>query len=507
MQCAHDCTRRFPQAVLDDPAPSTERERNVKTVIVTAVTVAALGVARPSPGQQPAGPTGLGRNPALEASPYGSNYTGAATAGRVAMNAAPAGSSMWGPPGTASSNSAQQPNYVQPNAYQSQAGGGFGYGYGYGDDQYGYEQAGYADGYGYDAFGYGYEGLDGYDDPQAAEPNTLAGYDNLLANDTAKNKGSSCGAGGGCDTNCCDNVCCTPFWAHRTGVNIEGLFLRPGDAANVAYAVPQNGTGPTAVPFGAVARVSPNYSFGVRGGFQYALTPCSSIALNYTYYQTETNSSVFANPPLVIHSLVTHPATYTAASDSLAALAREAIRYQFADADYLRLLSGGRNWFVNYSVGARYANLAQLFRESQPIGPGVTNVGTNINFDGAGSRVGLQGMRKAACSGLLIYGNSYASVLVGSFRANYQQVNSFTGTQVWSTWKDFRAVPILEYELGGGWQSKNGRLRLTAGYYFAVWFNTVSTGEYIQSVQTNNYVNRAGSLTFNGLTARLQYFW
>ena len=73
-----------------------------------------------------------------------------------------------------------------------------------------------------------------------------------------------------------------------------------------------------------------------------------------------------------------------------------------------------------------------------------------------------------------------------------------------------RTVPILEYEVGSGWQSANGRVRLTAGYYFGVWFNTVSTGNFIQSVQANNYnsqINNSSAITFDGLTTRCTFYW
>jgi hypothetical protein len=341
-----------------------------------------------------------------------------------------------------------------------------------------------------------------------------AGFEEAMKNDqfasnstgNAGSRSGSCG-GAGCMAKCC-NDCCEPFWAHRSGFFAEWLMLR-ARGADVAYALPRNGVDPaTAVPFGGVSTASPNYDpAGFRLGGIYALDRCSSLQFAYTYFQTETNGSVFANPPLSVHSLVTDPHTYTAASDSLAALSRYRIGFQFVDLDYQRLISGGRLWSLNYAVGTRYAHLSQNFRESQPIGTGATGVATNVNFDGGGSRIGLIGQRKAARSGFLFYGKTYADILVGNFRSDYNQLNNFQQTQVWSSWKDFRPVPILEYELGAGWQNASGRLRLSGGYYFAAWFNTVSTSNYIQAVQTNNYVNVGNAITFDGIVGRLQYVW
>jgi len=344
-----------------------------------------------------------------------------------------------------------------------------------------------------------------YNDYYADEPTPADG--SAPATDAAATdhaSGSCCGTG--CGNSCCTE-CCEPFWAHRTGFFADALILRPR-GHDVAYAVPRNGIDPvTAVPFGETVTANPDYSFGYRGGFNYAVSRCASIQAAYTYYQSETNGSIFANPPLVIHSLVTDPHTATTASDSLASLARFNVRFQFADIDYRRLLAGGRNWAVNWSVGTRYAQLTELFRESQPIGPGRINVGTNVKFDGMGARVGLQGQRKMVNRGFLMYGQGFASVLPGNARASYLQTSNFTGVQSGNNWKDFRTVSILEYELGAGWQNPNGRLRVTAGYYFAVWFNTLGTSDYIQAVQTLNYVNRNSAITFDGVTARLQYVW
>ena len=316
---------------------------------------------------------------------------------------------------------------------------------------------------------------------------------------------ASCCANGACQTSCSQN-CCDPFWAHRNSVFAEALFLKPR-GADVANAQPQNGIGPTAVPFGSVSSNSPTYSPGFRLGGTFALDRCSSIYAAYTYFQAESNGSQFVNPPLVDHSLVTLPQIGTAASDGLASFSRMNIRFQFVDVDYRRLVVGGRNWYVNYAVGARYANLQQLFQQAQVIGPSMTGVTSRVNFDGAGSRVGLLAARKAANRGVYMYGSAFADILVGNFRSSYTQANSLSGLQGQNNWQNFRAVPILEYELGVGWVSPNGRWQFAGGYYFAAWFNTVTNSNAIQAVQTNNFVNVNSGITFDGLVVRGQRLW
>ncbi|HWB14007.1 MAG TPA: Lpg1974 family pore-forming outer membrane protein [Pirellulales bacterium] len=317
--------------------------------------------------------------------------------------------------------------------------------------------------------------------------------------------GGSCCSNGCCPTSCCQE-CCEPFWAHRTSVFAEALYLKPR-GADVANAQPQNGIGPTAVPFGTVSSNSPTYSPGFRIGATFALDRCSSIYTAYTYFQAESNGSLFVNPPLVDHSLVTLPQIGTAASDGLASFSRMNIRFQFVDVDYRRLIRGGRNWYLNYAVGARYANLQQLFRQAQVIGPTMTGVTSNVGLDAAGARVGLLGARKAANRGVYLYGNAFADILVGNFRSSYMQANSLSGVQGFNNWQNFRPVPILEYELGLGWVSPNGRWQFAGGYYFAAWFNCVTNSNAIQAVQTSNYVNVGNAITFDGLVLRGQRLW
>lgn len=303
--------------------------------------------------------------------------------------------------------------------------------------------------------------------------------------------------------------CYDPFWAHRTSFIGEWLYLRVRNDG-VPNALPQNGVGPGAVPYGSVSANSPTYQpEGFRIGGTLALNPCSSLYFAYTYWQGISNGSTFANPPLVVHSLVTLPQTGTAASDGVAAFSRYNVRFQFADATYRRLISGGQNWYLNYAVGARYANLYQLYGQAQVNGPSQTGVSSNIGMDAAGGRVGLMGARKAACTGFFFYGNAFANILAGNFRASYMQVNNFAGVQGFSSWQTYRPVTILEYELGAGWVSPNGKWRLSGGYYFAAWFNVISTSTYINAVQSNNYgpLTAANNITFDGLVVRAQRMW
>jgi hypothetical protein len=155
---------------------------------------------------------------------------------------------------------------------------------------------------------------------------------------------------------------------------------------------------------------------------------------------------------------------------------------------------------VNAVVGARYAHLSQELRAQYFI-LGQTNVDSELDFDGIGPRFGLEG-EAVSCNGFLVYGNTHANFLVGTFRADYLQSNVFTGSQSFVSIDDNRIVTQLELELGVGWQSKSGRYRFTVGYYISSWHNAITQPKFIRGVQDRRLENLDDRIGFNGLTAR-----
>jgi hypothetical protein len=285
------------------------------------------------------------------------------------------------------------------------------------------------------------------------------------------------------------------------------LFLQ-ARGVNVAYAQPRDGLDPaTSVPVGTTGVVSPDYRPAYRVGGAIALDDCSSIVGGFTSFESRTSNQVATNAPFSLHSLVTHPATQSAASNSLEASADYDIRFRFGDFGYRALLRGGPRWAINYEIGARYAHLDQQLLAEQPISQGNTSVQTQISFDGGGPRLGLDIERYSQRTGLFAYSKGYANFIAGRFHANYLQQNTFALTQAQTDWKDDRLLSILEYELGIGWTSPHGRLRLTGGYYVAGWFNTLTTPSWISAVQQTNFNGVSDTLSFDGLVTRAEWRW
>ena len=320
-----------------------------------------------------------------------------------------------------------------------------------------------------------------------------------------------------CDNTC--NDCCTPYWEHRTSFFAEALYLRP-TGIDMAHAIQSTTAGipqpvtPGAVPDGAVGVLNPVYTPGFRVGGWMALDSCSSIGTSWAKFQSHCENTVVqptgpGQPNNTnVTSLVIHPNTPAFAPNASRATAGYDVDFQLIDIDYRRLLSGGFRHALNYNVGLRYGNLLQTFQQvaefNQATGTIQTN--TNIRFEGVGLKTGLDGMRQIGNSRLSFYGKSFISVLFGEVNASYSQVNTLTGAQqAFSRWADVRPVPILEYELGLNWISRCGNWRISSGYYTAFWFNAVTTGQYVQAVQTSNFVNVGQTVSFNGLVTRLEY--
>jgi Legionella pneumophila major outer membrane protein precursor len=307
---------------------------------------------------------------------------------------------------------------------------------------------------------------------------------------------------------CSDCDCCPdPLWVHRSGVFADFLYLRPGNIDYI-YAVEQTGTLPTDSQTGPTGRVGFDASPGYRVGLTHCLTECSSIQASYTWFQDDTQSSITATPGTVLIFQPGLPSIPNVGASSIQASANYNIRFQQADIDYRGLLYGTCNSSLNYFAGLRYANLKQDFHAEEDIGVpvGLAQTNTHISFDGFGIGMGLDGMRRAANSGWLVYGRSSASFVSGEFKANYREVTQFgPNSVVGNNLVDYRVITILQTELGLGWQSACGRVRVTTGYQFAGWFNSLTTGSYILGVQNRQFNNLNETITFDGLVTRLQF--
>lgn len=311
---------------------------------------------------------------------------------------------------------------------------------------------------------------------------------------------ASCGCNR-CNASGYDTCCCDQRWAHRSSGYGQFLYLRARDA-EVAYAQVRDG----ATPFGRTAVADPDYSSGVKIGFWNAWDSCSSIGASYTGFRSETSDQVVTNAPLSIASLVIHPGSVAAGSTGLLATASLDINFDQADITYRRIWAVTETSAVNWLAGVRYGHLQQDFNSTISVN-GTTTVQSQLDFDGVGFTLGFDAERYAPCSGWLIYSKGNAAFLAGEFSGNYSQFDSTDPLEVQTGWKAGRIVPVLDLELGVGWSCLDNRLRLTTGYLVQSWFNTVNTDTWIQGVQNSNFTGLNDTMTFDGLTAKIEYVW
>lgn len=303
--------------------------------------------------------------------------------------------------------------------------------------------------------------------------------------------------------------CPPPWWAHRSGVFGEFLYLNAG-SSDVIYAL--EGTDPdpsVSTPTGPAGIVNMQPEGGFRTGFTLAGSACSSLNATYSRWDGIESDSISATnfPATVLNSQLLHPSLDNAGVSSLASSATHKMNFQTFDLNYRHLWKRSDCTAVNWLVGLRYSNLEQSFSSQQDfqVANGLTDVNTQIDFEGFGLTGGLDFERYSCQTGLFIYGKGMASLLAGDWRANYRQDNQFGGGSAANRYEDFHATPILEGEIGLGWRSHSGRLRLQSGYMMAGWYEAVTTRGYIDAVRSSQLVDIGEAITFSGLTSRVTF--
>ncbi len=309
---------------------------------------------------------------------------------------------------------------------------------------------------------------------------------------------------GGCGQPACPQCGCPwDCWGHKVGVFGEYLYLRARDA-DVAYGVPV--ADPAAafpVQVGRMGVVDQDYNSGFRFGMSYVLDGWSSVTAQYTFFESDTHDAIAATAPNVVRSMVLHPGTAGATAGWLTGEANYDIGFDFVDVDYRRALSCDDLHNAVFLVGVRGGQFNQDFLATFNLN-GTESVATEIDFYGAGVRLGLEGERYSASRRWLVYGKTCANFVAGEFRADYEQWQYPDALTVDTSWKAGRIVSMLDLELGVGWQSRCGTWRITGGYLISAWYNAVTTDEWIKAVQNNDMVGLGDNMTFDGLVLRFE---
>lgn len=296
---------------------------------------------------------------------------------------------------------------------------------------------------------------------------------------------------------------CDQFWSHRKAWFADFLYITARDA-DQAYATHVDGPIATAVPVAPTSIVDSSYQPGFRVGRVQALDQWSSLRATYWHYQSDASDSLnLPGGTGWIRPEVTHPSTLAADFDKLSATAVNEIDLQMIDLTYRKIWREACDYSLNYVVGVRYGHLEQKFHSEFTV-LGVRTVDTDIQFDGAGPRVGLEGEHLMS-GGFVAYGQVFGNLLAGTFSADYAQQSNLAGAEATAGFDDRRFVPQLELEMGLRWQDSCGNFRIRAGYYVGAWFNIATTPTWIDAVQANNVTEVEETLIFDGLAIRAEY--
>lgn len=290
------------------------------------------------------------------------------------------------------------------------------------------------------------------------------------------------------------------------------LYLQVTDV-DVAHAQQQDGLGGAGtVPFGDIGTIGQDFNPGWRVGGSVACGPCTSVGVSYTQFESDSFASI--DPPVgtntgAVGSLVHHPgAALTASTGPVDAT--YAIDFQLADVMWRRIGKQSERYTFAYSFGAEYGRLEQRFSQDGIFGGGLggaIDTDTSIDFDGGGIKIGVDGDHTFG-HGCGIYGRLTAAALSGRFRSHYSMFNETTDQVLArADWHDDRVVGRIEYEVGASLTSLNNHWRASASYMFSYWTNAVTTPDFIDAVQADNYSNVGNTIGFNGLVGRVECLW
>ncbi|MEN1679584.1 MAG: Lpg1974 family pore-forming outer membrane protein [Planctomycetota bacterium] len=311
-------------------------------------------------------------------------------------------------------------------------------------------------------------------------------------------------------TDCCQSACCCPpkpFYLMTFG---EFLYLRP-TGGDVTHAQQQDGIGGTGtVPFGRIASIRQDYEPGFRVGFAGYLGGGASVSSSYTFF--ESDAADYLTPPVIpggggaIRSLVHHPGSAITASTG-PVTANQRIDFQMVDVLFNQTFYESPRTLLGYSLGAVYGNLDQQFNQQGVFAGGAggtIDTDTAIDFSGGGLKAGAN-IERIILPGLLVYGKLKAAAMSGRASADYNLQNTSTRVTLGQArWEDNRVVSHVEYELGVTMRTSSDRLRLSAGYQFQHWGNVISTSDFIDAVQADNYTGLGDTLSFDGLVLRIE---
>lgn len=308
----------------------------------------------------------------------------------------------------------------------------------------------------------------------------------------------------------CETCCPSSFYRGSWFGGAEYLFVRPTFSEASAYLQIDIDAG------GNRTHAYTSYDFGYEGGFRtflgYQFCECGGeLLFTYTDFggeaaaQSGTADYPSTAPVLIIGHLDVNPDT----GEYLRT--RATVGLNTYDFDFTKSLSydgpsdpcddgccSCPRWDLRWSAGVRIADVNWgLTSESIATSGAVQRTAlVNMDFHGAGPRVGLEGRRYARSGRWLLFARGNLSLLLGDYEFSRTKIKAVTDTETIST---TRVIPVTEIEVGGTLRASRN-LSLTAGYLFHAWHDLGMTDSIPSDVGSIN--SNANILSFDGLFVR-----
>ena len=272
-------------------------------------------------------------------------------------------------------------------------------------------------------------------------------------------------------------------------VSLEAIYLRPS-RTNLDFAIASPTTS-AAQTRGKVVSVNPDYDLGGRLGLNWANGTGNDIGLQFTWFDAGDRASAGVPAGGVLIGTRLHPNSIIDESKPTSASAAYDLNHNAIDLSVGQRISVGNNLNLRLFGGLRYATLYQDFDVfyKDSVSGRTVNITDQNNFDGIGSRLGLESNWNIG-SGFSIFTEASGSILVGDFKQNYSDVEydgiSATNTRVKiENSYDNRIVPVVEGRVGITYNAKIAsarRLSISMGYEWQNWYNVVSVVRFSDDV-------------------------
>jgi hypothetical protein len=254
---------------------------------------------------------------------------------------------------------------------------------------------------------------------------------------------------------------------------------------------------------------SEQLDFDAESGFNVGIAKmlcdgCSSIGANFMHFEANQTGTATAIPPQVLFpTLVFDPLATCNATTSSFARATSSINFDRVAVDYKRNFEWcciDMDWVAGFAYGQLNQDLKARYDDTRFVSVVSDSWGYGAHF-GLGGEYGFGCLRGLAHVDL--------TLLASNAEAHFRQTEKLGPTNVIADvdHQVDRIIPVLDLRLGAAYDVCDN-VTVSAGYVYSIWFNVVTTPDFVHDVQTAHFDSGDGdTLTFDGLFARIEVRW